>query len=241
MSQESKVIVITGASSGIGEAAARLLAKQGHHLVLGARRTERLEKLVNDLGNNALAVTCDVTKRADVDALIQSAVDQFGRVDVLVNNAGIMPLSFLAQGKVDEWENMIDTNIKGVLYGINAALPHMSAQKSGHVINISSVAGHIVTPSSSVYSATKFAVRAITEGLRQENRGFLRTTVICPGAIDTELPDIISDERIKAGIGKVYEEAVSTDSIAQAIAYAISQPEDVDVNELVIRPTKQKL
>jgi NADP-dependent 3-hydroxy acid dehydrogenase YdfG len=243
---QDKIVVITGASSGMGEATARHLAQQGAKVVLGARRAERLEALVNDIksaGGEALAVTTDVTNRADVAKLVDTAVEIFGRVDVLINNAGIMPLSRLETLKVDEWEQMIDVNIKGVLYGIAAALPHMKAQKSGHIITTASVAGHLVFPASSVYSGTKFAVRAICEGLRQEVKEYnIRTTILCPGAVKTELLEHISDEAVKtANSDYVNQVGIPAESYARIAAFAISQPDEVDVNEIIFRPTAQQL
>lgn len=239
-----KVVVITGASSGIGEATARLLAAEGAAVALGARRKDRLEALaasIQGAGGKAAAFAADVTRREQVEALVRGAVESFGRVDVVVNNAGLMPLSPLAKLKVDEWERMIDVNIKGVLYGIAAALPLFQQQGSGHVINVSSVAGHVVFPASAVYSATKFAVRAISEGLRRESGPQIRTTIISPGAVATELPDSISDPEIAAGMGEVYQIAIPADAVARAIAYAISQPAEVDINEILLRPTAQEL
>ena len=243
---ENKVVVITGASSGIGEATARHLAGHGAKVVLGARRVERLEALVSDIkaaGGQALAVATDVTNRTDVATLIDASVKAFGRIDVLINNAGIMPLSALEALKVEEWDRMIDVNIKGVLYGIAAALPHMKAQKSGHIITTASVAGHLVFPASSVYSGTKFAVRAICEGLRQEVKDYnIRTSILSPGAVKTELLDQISDETVKtANSDYVNEIGISADSYARVAAFVISQPEEVDVNEIIFRPTAQQL
>jgi NADP-dependent 3-hydroxy acid dehydrogenase YdfG len=239
-----KVVVITGASSGLGEAAARLLAAQGARLVLGARRAERLQSLAKTLtadGGQALAVTTDVADRGQVQALVDAAVKAFGRVDVMLNNAGVMPQSLLERLKVDEWDRMIDVNIKGVLYGIAAALPVMKAQKGGHFINVSSVAGHRVGPGSTVYAATKFAVRALSEGLRQEVKPYnVRTTVISPGAVATELPAGVSDPDAAARIEKFYADvAIPASSFARAVKFAIEQPEDVDINEILFRPTRQ--
>lgn len=241
-----KVVVITGASSGLGEATARMLAAMGASVVLGARRAERLQALVDNIkagGGQALAVTTDVTKREQVQALVDAAVKEFGRLDVIINNAGIMPQSLLENLKVDEWDAMIDVNIKGVLYGIAAALPYMKEQKSGHIINVASVAGHRVGPGSSVYAATKFAVRALSEGLRQEVKPYgLRTTIISPGAVATELPNTITDSAVGERVNKFYEEtAIPADSFARAVVYAMSQPEDVDINEILFRPTSQAL
>jgi NADP-dependent 3-hydroxy acid dehydrogenase YdfG len=242
---EGKVIVITGASSGLGEAAARLLSKQGATVVLGARRFDRIKSLADQLsvGGKALAVETDVTHRDQVQALVDAAVHAYGRVDVMINNAGLMPHSPLERLKVDEWERMIDVNIKGVLYGIAAALPYMRAQKAGHIVNVSSVAGHKVTPAGAVYAATKHAVRALSEGLRQEVKAYnIRTTVISPGAVATELPDSITEADVSKNIHGFYEQyAIPADSFARAVAFAISQPEDVDINEILFRPTRQEL
>lgn len=240
-----KVVVITGASSGIGLATAKLLALQGAVLSLAARRKDKLDALVAEIqeaGGKARAFTTDVSKRVDVESLITNTIATFGRIDVFFNNAGVMPLSLLESLRYEEWEQMIDINIKGVLYGIGAALPHFKAQKSGHFINVSSVAGHIVAPSSAVYSGTKFAVRAISEGLRQEVKPYnIRTTIISPGAIETELLNGIKDEYIKPMVAEFATMAISADSIARAVAYVIEQPAEVDVNELVIRPTAQQM
>jgi NADP-dependent 3-hydroxy acid dehydrogenase YdfG len=242
---EGKVVVITGASSGLGEATARRLSSEGAKVVLGARRADRLKGLANELGaeaGNAIAVTTDVTDQNQVKALVDAAVQKYGRVDVMLNNAGVMPQSLLEQLKVAEWDQMIDVNIKGVLYGIAAVLPVMKQQKSGHIINVSSVAGHRVGPGSSVYAATKFAGRAISEGLRQEVKPYnMRTTIISPGAVVTELPNTITDDAVADRVKKLYETvAISADSFARAVSFAISQPEDVDINEILFRPTKQE-
>lgn len=234
-------IVITGASSGIGEDAARELARRGARLMLGARREDRLQALVESIraeGGEADYRVTDVTSREQVQALADAAVEQFGPVDVLINNAGLMPLSFLSQTKVEEWERMVDVNIKGVLYGIAAVLPAMNERRSGHIINVASVAGHEVFASGAVYCGTKHAVRAISEGLRQENRVGLRTTIISPGPVKTELPDTISDERVAQGVAKNYEAAIEVDAITRAIVYAIEQPAEVDVNEVIVRPVR---
>lgn len=243
---DGKVIVITGASSGLGEAAARHLSEKDARLALGARRTERIDALAEELaadGGDALAVTTDVTEREQVQALVDAAVNAFGRIDVMLNNAGIMPLSPLDRLNVDEWDQMIDVNVKGVLYGIAAALPYMQEQASGHIINVSSDAGHEVHPGSTVYAATKHAVRAVSDGLRQEVKPYgLRTTIISPGAVESELPDTISEADVAADTEKLYNEhAVSADSFARAVAFAIEQPADVDVNEILYRPTSQNL
>jgi NADP-dependent 3-hydroxy acid dehydrogenase YdfG len=241
---EDKVVVITGASSGLGEAAARLLAQRGAKLMLAARREDRLRAVSDEIEQAGGTVTyrvTDVTDRAQVRRLADAALERYGRIDVLVNNAGLMPLSPLDLLKVDEWDRMIDVNIKGVLYGIAAVLPHMRSRKQGHIINMSSVAGHKVFPTSAVYSATKYAVRAISEGVRQESSGEIRSTNISPGAVATELPSTISDADVAGNVDQIYADAIGADAIARAIAYAIEQPDDVDVNELIIRPTKQPL
>ena len=241
-----KSIVITGASSGMGAAAARHLAGKGAAVVLGARRTDRIEALVaeiTDAGGKAIAVATDVTKREDLLRLVDAAVDTYGRVDVIINNAGVMPLSPLERVKVDEWDQMIDVNLKGVLYGVAAALPHMIAQKSGHIINVSSVAGHKLFGGSAVYSATKFAVRALSEGLRQEMAPHnIRTTIISQGAVKTELLDHISETDVqKANQDYVAEIGVPAETLARLVAFAINEPEDVGVNEILFRPTAQEL
>ncbi|HYT66741.1 MAG TPA: SDR family oxidoreductase [Vicinamibacterales bacterium] len=241
-----KVVVITGASSGLGEATARYLADRGAIVVLGARRAERLQALADDIARNggkASAVVTDVTDPAQIQALVDAAVERHGRVDVILNNAGVMPHSPLERRKIDDWNRTIDINIKGVLYGIAAALPHMQRQKSGHIINVSSVAGHKVGKNNAVYAATKTAVRVISEGLRQEVKPWnLRTTIISPGAVATELPNSITEADVAKGIGAFYEEyAISAESFARAVAFAIGQPEDVDINEILFRPTRQEL
>jgi NADP-dependent 3-hydroxy acid dehydrogenase YdfG len=238
---ENKAIVITGASSGLGEAAARRLAQDGAKLVLGARRVDRLKALAGELSlNDSAVVQTDVTDRAQVTRLIERAVELHGRIDVVVNNAGLMPSSRLELLKVEEWDQMIDVNIKGVLYGIAAALPHMQAQKSGHIINVSSVAGHKVGPGGVVYAATKHAVRAISEGLRQEVKPYnIRTTIISPGAVATELTQTITDPVVAEGMKAVYAQAVPADSFARLVAFAISQPPELDINEILFRPTSQ--
>ncbi|MGC8703326.1 MAG: SDR family oxidoreductase [Thiomonas sp.] len=242
---QDKVIVITGASSGLGEATARLLAAQGARVVLGARRSERIEALATELKTNgaqALAVTTDVTDAAQVQALVDAAVRTFGRIDVMLNNAGLMPHSPLERRKIADWDRMIDVNLKGVLYGIAAALPTMQAQKSGHIINVSSVAGHKVRPGSAVYAATKHAVLALSEGLRQEVKPWnIRTTVISPGAVATELPDSITEPDMAEAVRQMYRVAIPAESFARMVAFAISQPDDVDINEILFRPTRQEV
>jgi len=238
---KDKVIVITGASSGLGEASARLLAAEGAKVVLGARRLDRLEALAKELKLPAGSIVkTDVTKRADVKALVDQAVQLHGRIDVMINNAGVMLTSRVELLKVEEWDQMIDVNLKGVGYGIAAALPHMMQQKSGHFINVSSVAGHKIGVGSAIYAATKFGVRALTEGLRQETKPYnIRTTIISPGAVATELANNVTDpvalERIKAA----YQDAIPADSFARTVAFAISQPAEVDINEVLFRPTVQ--
>lgn len=241
-----KVVVITGASSGLGEAAARLLAAEGARLALGARRADRLQALAQEIeshGGQALAVPTDVTQRLQVQHLVNAAVARHGRIDVMINNAGLMPLSPLDRLHVEEWDRMVDVNIKGVLYGIAAALPHMQRQQAGQIINVSSVAGHKVNPGSAVYSATKHAVRVISEGLRQEAKPYnLRVAIISPGAVASELTGTITDpgtaDRVRQFVAEV---AIPADSFARAVAFIISQPEDVDINEILFRPTRQEL
>jgi NADP-dependent 3-hydroxy acid dehydrogenase YdfG len=239
-----KVVVITGASSGIGESTARLLAGNGAKVVLGARRKDRIDAVVQDItarGGSALGFKTDVTKRADVEALAKGAVDEHGRIDVIVNNAGLMPIAPMAALKVEEWDRMIDVNIKGLLYGVAAVLPIMQKQKQGHIINIASVFGFkVFAPGGVVYSATKFAVRAVTEGLRMEQKADnIRCTMISPGAVATEAPEGSSDEATRKNLREFYKMAVPADSIARAITYAIEQPAQVEIDEVVIRPTVQ--
>lgn len=244
MNIEDKIVVITGASSGMGAATARHLAEQGATVVLGARRADRLEALAKEItnkGGKAPAVTTDVTRRDEVKALVDKAVETCGRIDVLLNNAGLMPLAPLERLKFDEWDRMVGVNIKGVLNGIAAALPHMKEQKDGHIINVSSVYGHKVEPGAAVYCGTKFAVRAISEGLRQEVKPYnLRTTIISPGAVATELLDHISEQDIATNVRDFVDQiAIPADSFARMIVFAISQPKDVDVSKIVFRPTAQ--
>ena len=241
---ENKVVIITGASSGLGEATARRLAKGGAKLMLAARREDRLKELVNEIsqaGGTAKYQIADVTDRARVEALARATKQAYGRIDVLVNNAGLMPLSPLAANKVNEWEQMVDVNIKGVLYGISAVMPIMLEQGSGHIVNISSVAGHKVFAGGTVYCATKFAVKAISEGIRLESDGKIRSTNISPGAVATELTSTISHEETAAMAEQLYDMAIDADAIARAITYAIEQPGNVDINEMIIRPTEQEL
>ncbi len=243
---KGKVIIITGASSGLGEAAAKHLSQLGAAVVLGARRADRIEKLAKEISNNgsqALALSVDVTQPDQVKKLVDATVEKFGRVDVILNNAGIMPLSPMERLNVEEWNKMIDVNIKGVLHGIAAVLPYMKKQKSGQIINTSSVAGHKIFAGSAVYSATKFAVRALTEGLRMEMKPYnIRTTIVCPGAVKTELLEHITETDIQqANKDYVGVVGISPDSFARVVAFAISQPEDVDINEIIFRPTSQEL
>lgn len=239
-----KVIVITGASSGIGEATAIRLAKEGHKIVLAARREEKLKDLKNKIGDTdkVLIIKTDVTNRKDVETLIKSTMDKFGRVDVLINNAGLMPLSFIEEGRVEDWDRMIDVNLKGLLYGINEVVPIMKKQMSGHIINVSSVAGRRVFPAAAVYCATKFGVNAITEGLRQElsAKYKIKVTSIEPGATKTELQNHIPNQDIKDNFAKRMESVtfLEAEDIAESIFYAISQPNRVNVTEILIHPTE---
>ncbi len=240
---QGKVIAITGASSGIGEAAALLLAGRGAKVVVGARRTDRLETLVAAIaakGGEARARAVDVARRADVQAFVDFAKAEFGGVDVIINNAGVMPLAPMVALKVDEWDRMIDVNIRGVLNGIAAVLPDMKARGSGQIINVASVAAHLVVPTAAVYCGTKYAVWAISEGLRQENPD-IRVTIISPGVVATELGDDISDAGAKDLLKDLRKAALTPDAIARAIAYAVEQPDDVDVNEVIVRPTSSPL
>ncbi|MCD5977755.1 SDR family oxidoreductase [Pseudomonas quasicaspiana] len=240
---EGKVVVITGASSGLGEATARHLGGLGAKVVLGARRKANLDTLVSEVtaaGGSAVAYQTDVTRKEDVDALIKGALDTYGRVDVLINNAGAMAIAPMSEGKTDEWDRMIDINIKGLLYGIAATLPVFQQQNSGHFINIASVAGiKVFSPGGTVYSGTKYAVRAISEGLRHEVGGSIRTTTIEPGAVDSELKLGSSHQASAEAVGEFYKQAIPSSSVARAIAFAIEQPADVDINEIVLRPTSQ--
>lgn len=235
----NKVVLITGASSGIGEAAAKLIAAQGARVVLGARRTGHLEKIVNEIraaGGTASACALDVTQLSDMHHFVAFATERYGRVDVLINNAGVMPLSPLASLKVDEWNRMLDVNVRGVLHGIAAVLPGMQAQGTGQVINLSSIGGHTVSATASVYCATKFAVRAISDGLRQET-DTIRVTVVCPGVVESELAETITDPVAREAMNAFRRVALNADAIARALVYAIDQPDDVDVSEIVVRPT----
>lgn len=236
----NKVVLITGASSGIGEATARVLCRAGASVVLGARRTERLQKVVQELkeeGGQAEYCTLDVTNLEQMHEFVAFAQQKFGRVDVFINNAGVMPLSPLHSYKVEEWNQMIDVNIRGVLHGIASALPVMEKQQTGHFINIASVGAYQVSPTAAVYCATKFAVRAITEGLRQESGGHIQVTLVSPGVTESELADHISDEQARAEMKEYRRISIPASAIANAILYAIEQPQEVDINEIIIRPT----
>ncbi len=239
---DGKVVVITGASSGIGEGIARLLAGHGAKVVLGARRGDRLERIVAEIresGGVALAQAVDVTVHEQVKALVAAAVDRFGRIDVMINNAGFMPIAPLDADQVADWDRCIDINIKGVMYGISAALPHFRAQGGGHLINVSSVGGHKVLGGATVYCGTKYAVRAITEGFRQEVGPTIRSTNISPGAIQSELSDHITDPTIRESLDQFKGIELPAEAIAQAVLYAIQQPAAVDINEMIVRPTAQ--
>ena len=237
-SLSDKVVLISGASSGIGEGAARVLAAAGAKVVMGARRTDRLERIAAEIkaaGGEARFHALDVTKAEDFTAFAEFAESEFGPVNVLVNNAGVMPLSPLLALKIDEWNWMIDVNIRGVLHGIAAVLPKMDARGHGHIINISSVGGFVAQPTAAVYAGTKFAVRAISEGLRKESAK-VRCTCIYPGVIETELAKTISDDTAREAMAKYRAMAIKPDAIGRAILYAIEQPNEVDVNEIVVRP-----
>jgi NADP-dependent 3-hydroxy acid dehydrogenase YdfG len=244
---KGKVAIVTGASSGIGEATALELARAGADVVLAARRTDRLEKLAATIGREtgaqSLVVPTDVTKRSDVEQLVEKTKERFGRVDILVNNAGIMLLSYLKNDHVDEWERMVDVNIKGVLFGVHAVMPTMLEQGSGHIVNVSSVAGHEIFPSAAVYCATKFAVRAFSEGIEKElSRLGIRVTNISPGAVATELTQHIKDQEVRDTFLKGSKDMVFLDArdIAAAVIYAVSQPEHVNVNEVIVRPVQKR-
>lgn len=236
----NKIVLITGASSGIGAGIARELAGAGATVMLGARRTDRLEELAEEIrsGGGTVAIRrLDVTDRADVAAFANAAREKFGRVDVIVNNAGIMPLSPMASMKVEEWDRMVDVNIKGVLHGIAAVLPEMTERGSGHIINIASIGALYVAPTAAVYCATKFAVRAISDGLRQE-RDDIRVTCIHPGVVESELALTITDSTAAEAMKDYRAIALTPDAIGRAVRFAIEQPEDVDVNEIVVRPLR---
>lgn len=233
--QTSKVILLTGASSGIGEATARLLAREGHQLIIGARRTDRLQALSQEFSNiDYLAV--DVTRPEDLQQMAQHALTQYGRIEVLVNNAGIMPLSPLSALKTDEWNQTLDVNVRGVLHGIAAVLPVMEQQKQGQIISVASIGAHLVWPSCAVYCASKFAVRAIMDGLRQET-DTVRVTVVSPGVVESELADHITDTSAREAMVDFRRVALPAEAIAKAIGWAIAQPDGVDVSEIIVRPT----
>jgi NADP-dependent 3-hydroxy acid dehydrogenase YdfG len=241
---EGKVVVITGGSSGLGEATARHLAEKGATVAIAARRRDRLDRIVADIensGGRAKAYEVDVTQTAQVDALVTAVMKDFGRLDVFVSNAGLMPIAPLSQRRIDEWDRMIDVNVKGLLYGIAAALPVFEKQQSGHFVNLGSVAGtKVFSPGGTVYSATKFAVRTISEGLRHEVGRKIRVTVVEPGAIVSELTSTTTDKASHDFVVDFYKQAIPASSVARAIAYAIEQPADVDINEIVLRPTVQE-
>ncbi|MDX2446319.1 MAG: SDR family oxidoreductase [Desulfobacterales bacterium] len=239
-----KVVIITGASSGIGEATARKLAENGAHVMLTARRKDRLTQLqeaIASAGGKAVYCQADITRAEEVTEVAEQTLSAFGRIDAIFNNAGIMPLSMIDKLHVGEWEQMVDVNIKGVLYGIAAVLPHMLERGEGHIINVSSVAGHVIFPGASVYCGTKFAVRAITEGLRTDLRGKadIRVSLISPGAVSTELSHTITDPDILATFKTSGVTPLSAESIANAVRYVLEQPADVDVNEIIVRPVSQ--
>jgi len=244
---QDKIIVITGASSGIGYSTAKALAKKGAKIVAGARRKNRLETLqkeITDAGGEIIICETDVTKKSDCDNLVKQAINKYGTVDVLINNAGLMPLSFVKSLKIDEWDKMIDVNIKGVLYCTAAVVPTMIEKKSGHIVNISSVAGRVVFPAGSVYCATKHAVTAFSEGLRQELsvRKNIRITTIEPGVVQTELTNTITEKALEAFVEKHKEmEGLQAEDISNAIIFAIEAPNHVNVNEILVRPTTQEV
>ncbi|WP_290055447.1 SDR family oxidoreductase [Amycolatopsis solani] len=238
-----KTVLITGASSGIGHATALRLAREGHHVVLGARREDRLTALakeIHDAGGTADVHRLDVTDRADVAAFADAAVEAHGRLDVFVANAGVMPLSRLDSLHVDEWDRMIDVNVRGLLHGIAAALPHFRRQGGGHFVTIASTGSHEVLPTAAVYCGTKYAARAITEGLRLEADPGIRVTTVSPGVVESELADTITDPGAQEAMRAYRAVTLGPDTIAGAISYAIGQPDGVDVNEIVVRPTTQR-
>jgi NADP-dependent 3-hydroxy acid dehydrogenase YdfG len=238
-----KVVLVTGASSGIGRATALRLGAAGHPVVLGARRTDRLDALVAEIeeaGGLALAVPLDVTDLASTRAFAAAALERFGRIDVLVANAGVMPLSPLAAGLVDEWDRMIDVNVRGLLHSIAATLPTMLAQGTGHVVTVASVGAYDVSPTAAVYCGTKFAARAVTEGLRQESPRGIRVTTVSPGVTESELATTITDATAAAAMVVYRSETIPADAIARAVDYAVTEHPDVDVNEIVVRPSAQR-
>ncbi|MBO0610285.1 SDR family oxidoreductase [Myceligenerans salitolerans] len=237
---QPKTILVTGASSGIGEAVATHLARAGHHVVAGARRLDRLRSLAERTDGKLHPLRLDVTDRDDVADFVAAAEDLTGRVDVMVNNAGVMPLSRLDSLLVDEWDRMLDVNVRGLLHGIAAALPRFTAQGSGHFVTIASVGAHEVVPTSAVYSGTKYAQWAITEGLRQESDSSIRVTTVSPGVVTSELADSITEPGAAEAMRTYRAHAISPDAIAGAVAFAVDQPSDVDVNEIVVRPARQR-
>ena len=243
MTIDGKVVAITGASSGIGEATAALLAERGAKLVVGARNSERLNAVVERLseaGGEAVAKVTDVSRRGDLMDLVSLATDTYGRLDVLVSNAGIMPVSPFDELRADDWEAMVDVNLKGVLFGLAAALPVFRRQGFGHFVNTASTAAFRVTPAQSVYAGTKMAVRAISEGLRQEAGQNLRVTIISPGMTSTNFAESVTDPTARAELEQRRDViAMAPEAVARAIAFAIEQPPDVDVGEIVVRPTAQ--
>ncbi len=239
----SKVVLITGASSGIGEATARRLAAEGHRVVAGARRLDRLERLVAEVtaaGGVIAARRLDVTDRADVAAFVDAAAAEHGRVDAVVANAGVMPLSRLDALLVDEWDRMIDVNVRGLLHGIAAALPHFRRRGAGHFVTVASIGAHQVSPTAAVYCGTKYAAWAITEGLRQESEPGIRVTTVSPGVVESELADSISDPAARELMRTYRAESIPPDAVARAISYALDQPAGVDVNEVIVRPAAQR-
>ncbi|GAA4429816.1 SDR family oxidoreductase [Georgenia halophila] len=240
---QNKIVLITGASSGIGRATAERLAADGHTVVLGARRTDRLADVVSAIGRaggRASARRLDVTDAQDVQAFVDAAVAEHGRVDVLVNNAGIMPLSPLAERHVEEWDRMIDVNVRGLLHGIAATVPVMRDQGGGHVVTVASIGAHEVSPTASVYCATKFAAWAVTEGLRLESDPSLRVTTVSPGVVESELADSITHDETRSVMAAYRAHTIAPEAIARAISYAIAEPADVDVNEVIVRPAAQR-
>ena len=239
-----KVAIVTGASSGIGYATALALSKAGAKVAAGARRTDRLESLEKQIGGGDVMIQkLDVTKKSDCDAFVDAVLKKWGTLDILVNNAGLMPLSFFKNLKVDEWDQMIDVNIKGVLYCTAAAIPHMIAKKSGHIVNISSVAGRVVFPAGSVYCATKHAVAAFSEGIRQElsQRANIRVTCIEPGVVATELLNTITDKSLEKFVQASKQmDSLQSEDIANSILFAVESPAHMNVNEILIRPTNQE-
>ena len=238
-----KIVLVTGASSGIGQATAVRLAREGHHLVIGARREDRLAAVAESIRNEGGSVEVhrlDVTDRADVTRFADTAAKRHGRVDVIVNNAGVMPLSRLDSLLVDEWERMIDVNVRGLLHGIAAALPHFQRQGGGHFVTVASIGAHGVVPTAAVYCATKYAAWAITEGLRQESDPSIRVTTVSPGVVTSELADTITEPGAAEAMREYRAHAIEPDAIAAAVSYALAQPPDVDVNEIVVRPARQR-